>query len=93
VGRIIDSAGFASTPIRRSDRSPLTSGQSSKSPALSARHEKSQNRNTPTATKNDCKAFATNQTVAMHCLDDPLEYIRERISLAEALVACTRNAE
>jgi hypothetical protein len=49
--------------------------------------------NTPTATKNDCKAFATNQTVAMHCLDDPLEYIRERISLAEALVAGTRNAE
>ena len=49
--------------------------------------------NTPTATNNDCKAFATNQTVAMHCLDDPLEYIRERISLAEALVAGTRNAE
>jgi hypothetical protein len=47
--------------------------------------------NTPTATKNDCKAFATNQTVAMHCLDDPLEYIRERISLAEALVAVTRK--
>ena len=49
--------------------------------------------NTPTATKNNCNAFATNQTAAMHCLDDPLEYIRERISLAEALVAGTRNAE
>ena len=37
--------------------------------------------NTSAAT-NATATFATNQTAAMHCLDDPLEYIREKISLA-----------
>jgi hypothetical protein len=44
--------------------------------------------NTPTATKNNCKAFATNQTAAMHRLDDPLEYMPRK-----RLLRARENAE
>ena len=49
--------------------------------------------NTPTATKNNCKAFATNQTAAMHCLDDPLKYMRERSSSRKRSLRGRENVE
>ncbi len=39
----------------------------------------------------DCKTFATNQTGRDTCFDDLFEHTTENISLAEALVAGTRE--